>query len=344
MTDLGLKQKPTRLNQRWLSAIDRLLIAGIKLGPAGKKDAINKVLQLVPQWTRGDCWRRLRHLRTTPALNLPEQPKRCTQPDGKQHSSKRRVSRPWTSADDDRLLNWAGYEPVSKIAHRLRRSEHAIRSRMGALGMSAKVSDGWSLRSLRKLLRVSPHRLRLLIGSGLLRARDPRVTAASLASFVQIHLSSLGPAVTERFTDTRQHNHEGYSTDRAAEILGVSMERIQALICHGQLKIVDPFVTDRHFEEFCSKHSEELNLALMDAATVQWLVKEYGIHPPGDTKGLALARVQKHVLTIRTCQCGREIAGNAYFRHAKACPSTRLSTTRSRPPSGAAPEAQLLAS
>jgi len=43
---------------RWLPELDRLLIVGIKSGPAAKRDAINKVLKLVPELTRGDCWRR----------------------------------------------------------------------------------------------------------------------------------------------------------------------------------------------------------------------------------------------------------------------------------------------
>ncbi len=30
-------------------------------------------------------------------------------------------------------------------------------------------------------------------------------------------------------------------------------------------------------------------------------------------------RAQKHALVVRTCMCGRKIAGNVYFRHAKAC-------------------------
>ena len=46
-----------------LAAIDRLLIAGIKLGPAKKRDAINRVLELVPDWTRVDCWQRINELR-----------------------------------------------------------------------------------------------------------------------------------------------------------------------------------------------------------------------------------------------------------------------------------------
>ena len=95
------------------------------------------------------------------------------------------MSKPWTPADDDRLLNLAGYEPVPKIAQRLGRSVRAVRFRMGALGMSAKVTDGWSLRALQKLLRVGPARLRYLIGHGLLRVRDAHITAASLAGILR---------------------------------------------------------------------------------------------------------------------------------------------------------------
>ena len=162
-----------------LAAIDRLLIAGIKQGPAKKREAINRILELVPEWTRGDCWQRIRHLRKTPELAAfeerhPDKAKKS----GQSGPVRRSSCSPWTPADDDRLLNLAGYEPVKKIAQRLGRSVRAVRFRLGALGMSARVTDGWSLRALRKLLRASPARLRYLIGNGMLRLRDPRILQA----------------------------------------------------------------------------------------------------------------------------------------------------------------------
>src|ERR1700674_4541768 len=66
----SIRNQPA-INPRLLPAIDQLLIAGIKLGPRKKHDAINKILQLVPEWKRGDCWRRIRQLRRTPALATP---------------------------------------------------------------------------------------------------------------------------------------------------------------------------------------------------------------------------------------------------------------------------------
>src|SRR5271157_2390572 len=194
-----------------LAAIDRLLIAGIKQGPAKKRDAINRILELVPEWTRGDCWQRIRHLRKTPELaaledRYPDKAKKS----GKSCPTRRSFSSPWTPADDDRLLNLAGYEPVRKIAQRLGRSVRAVRFRLGALGMSARVTDGWSLRALRKLLRVSPARLRYLIGNGMLRVRDPRISASSLAVFCDQNRASFEPSVRDRVSAALLKGEEGY--------------------------------------------------------------------------------------------------------------------------------------
>ena len=137
--------KGNRTNKR-LAAIDQLLTAGIKQGPAKKREAINRILELVPEWRRGDCWHRIRHLRKATELaalegSHPDKAKRSGETIAVRQPAPRR---PWTPADDDRLLNWAGYEPVKKIAQRLGRSVRAVRFRLGALGISARVTDGWS--------------------------------------------------------------------------------------------------------------------------------------------------------------------------------------------------------
>src|SRR5712692_8047815 len=187
------------INPRLLPAIDQLLTAGIKLGPRKKHEAINKILHLVPEWKRGDCWRRIRQLRRTTALATPNAIHDSEQP-GNNGSSHRPLSRPWLPEDDDKLLDWAGYEPVTKIAQRLGRSVRAVRFRLGALGMSARVKDGWSQRALRKLLRVSPAKLRYLIGTGMLRVRDPRVTTGSLLALCSRNGLSLDHSALDRIT------------------------------------------------------------------------------------------------------------------------------------------------
>ena len=165
-----------------LAAIDRLLIAGIKQGPAKKREAINRILQLVPGWTREDCWQRIRLLRKSPELAGPAEGHTSKAKSPRETRPVRRPpAMPWTPADDDKLLKLAGYETVNKIAQRLGRSERAVRCRLGALGISGKVTDGWSLRTLQTTLRVRRPRLRKLTGIGMLKVRDPRISASSLA-------------------------------------------------------------------------------------------------------------------------------------------------------------------
>jgi hypothetical protein len=309
-------RNPAAINPRLLPAIDQLLIAGIKLGPNKKHEAINKILKLVPEWRRVDCWRRIRQLRRTPALasDAAGQLKK-TDEDGSSHRSR---SRSWLPEDDAKLLDLAGYEPVNEIAERLGRSERAVRFRLGALGMSARVTDCWSQRALRKLLRMSRTRLRQLIANGMLRVRDPRITRASLAA----HRAKDRCAGSSSMSDNIGLSSlcgKPCSWKHAAKALNMEVVDVRMLISEGRLKLVDTFVTDRAFEEFCRKHGSLINMALIDPSTRKWLVSEYGV--PDTVKEKALPRAQKHALIIRACKCGRKIAGNVYYRHIRRCPS-----------------------
>src|SRR5581483_1645489 len=312
----GIVLRPN-INPRFLPAIDRVLILGAKLGPIGRKQAINKVLQLVPEWKRGDCWRRIRQLRRNSLIPHFESQTAQTQTvqSGEPHAELRARTRPWSADEDAKLLDWAGYEPVSKIAQRLGRSVRAVRFRLGALGMSARVTDGWSQRELRKLLRVSPARLRDVIGVGMLRVGDRRITARSMLVLCSSNGSLPDHRAMERLTTTLS-KHAAYSWDRAADLLGIGLEQLQTFICKGKLKVLDPFVTDRSFEEFCRKHSDQINMSLIDSRTAKWLEEEYGVLNGG---GRSLSRAQKHALVVRTCKCGRRITGNIFFKHVKHC-------------------------
>jgi hypothetical protein len=110
---------------------------------------------------------------------------------------------------------------------------------------------------------------------------------------------------------------DAYPWERAADLLGIAVEQLQKFICKGELKVLDPFVTERSFEEFCRKHGDQINMSLIDAATAKWLVSEYGVS--SGSNGRQVSCAQKHALVIRTCKCGRKIAGNIFFKHVKHC-------------------------
>ena len=192
--------------------------------------------------------------------------------------------------------------------------------------MSARVKDGWSQRGLRKLLRMSRVRLRYLVASGMLRVRDPRITAASLSAWRAKNrpaiASSYIPAVRAASISVEGACH----WKRAAKILNMEVADVQKLIATGQLKLMDTFVTDRSFEDFCRKHGNEINMTLIDPATRKWLMREYGVS--ASANGETVPRAQKHALVIRQCNCGRKIAGNVYFRHVRHCRFSPLQSMR----------------
>jgi len=68
----------------------------------------------------------------------------------------------------------------------------------------------------------------------------------------------------------------------------------------------------------------------MDPATAKWLASEYGVTNAAE-KSRSVSRAQKHALVVRTCACGRKIAGNVYFRHVKICPSAVAAGSRNHP-------------
>ena len=181
------------------------------------------------------------------------------------------------------------------------------------------MTDGWSSRALQRMLRVSPATLRRFIASGALRLRDPRVSAHSVEAYCEKFRASIEPSGLEKITAALASGDEGYSWERAADLLGVTVTQVQTWIATGQLKVVNSFVTDRAFQDFCKQYGHEFNMALIDPGIRQWLINEYGVPRPADSGNGSVSRAKKHALVMRACKCGRKIAGNAYFRHFKAC-------------------------
>ena len=157
----------------------------------------------------------------------------------------------------------------------------------------------------------------------MLRVRDPRITGGSLAYLCDKKNPGENSNHRAKAAIVEQN---AYSWKRAAKLLGITVEDTQKLIAEGQLKLIDTFVTDRSFEDFCRKHGSEINLSLMDPATRRWLMDEYGISEAAD--GKLVPRAQKHALIVRECRCGRKIAGNVYFRHLRHCRALTRATDR----------------
>jgi hypothetical protein len=292
--------------RNWPPEIKELLREGYQQGGEKKRQAIKAVRALYPGLPSNACSRFARRQGWIP---------KATQIRGR---------RPWTELEERKLWELAGYETAARIAERLGRSEGAVRFRLKSLGLSVKVKDGWSFRALQEMLHVGPSKLRRFIADGSLRVRDPRISAKSFVALREDGIAA-GSAPTEAVGGVPpklRKNANGYSWGSAARLLSVDVGQVREWIVEGKLKIVDGFVTERAFQDFCKKRGSELNCALLGNEVRDWLVDGYSLAISDETVSPPVPGNQKHALVTRRCPgCRRAMRGNIFFRHLKTCTS-----------------------
>lgn len=295
--------------RNWPPEIKELLREGYQEGGQRKRQAIKAVRELYP--------------------GLPSHsPSRFARRQGwlKNTAADHKV-RPWTKQEERKLWELAGYEPAKRIGERLGRSEEAVRYRLKVLGLSVRVKDGWSFRALQGLLHVGPSKLRRFVAAGSLRVRDPRISASSLADLWERRIASttlpLEDEANETLRKKLRKNPSAYSWGSAARLLRVSVEQVRAWIENGELRIVDGFVTERAFQDFCRKCGAELNGGLLGDEVRDWLVDGYALPSAAEKNAGSVPPSEKHALVTRQCpKCRTRMRGNVFFRHVKTCKGT----------------------
>lgn len=299
----GNGQGPT--SSIWTPEITQVLEEGYRLGGRKKTEAINQILQMCPGLKRHSVSKYAR--------------RQSWGGYSKEHGRFGRRSA-WNELQRKELFHLAGCEPAKKIAQRLQHTEAAVRWQLRALGLAARVKDGYSLRSLQKTLHLGLDRLHRYVATESLRVRDPRISSESLGAFLADHEAEFGPGVREQGSALLLSGSDGYSGTKVARLLGVEVSRVAELIGSGALRVLDSSVTERAFQSFLRKHGAELNFELIDSDTRKWLADEYGVGVKSAPSNGSIERFQKHALKLRACpKCGREMRGNAYFVHFAAC-------------------------
>jgi hypothetical protein len=105
-----------------------------------------------------------------------------------------------------------------------------------------------------------------------------------------------------------------------AKALSVSLQTIEGYIVQGALKLYDPRITERSVKNFCRRNGSLVNYDFLNKETRSWLESSMDlVRNQGKALARGLEAARKHARTVRKCRCGREVRGNAFFRHIKIC-------------------------
>jgi len=320
----------------WDPEDDQLLRAGYERGWSGKRDAVAELLRRHPNWRPHIIWKRAATLRL-----VQRTPRRGHE----------RSQHPWSEEDDRILLNLSGYKDVRVIGKKLHRSANAVRSRLGVLGKSSRAhKEGYAQRTLSEELHLGRRTIRHLIVEGLLEVRDPRITRESLKDLSNLEIvpttlsqlvqesavladnrSGLGDRSLDRLNisvpdipGAGPTSTKGSRAKRVwmevAKALSISPQRVEGYIMQGALKFYDPRITERSVKSFCRRNGSLVNYDFLNEETRSWLESSMDlVRNGGEAVARKLEAARKHARTVRKCSCGREVRGNAFFRHIKTC-------------------------
>jgi hypothetical protein len=320
----------------WSAEDDQILSRGYERGWSGKQEAVRELLKRHPDWRAHIIWRRAAKLQLIRKISNRRQ---------------ERSRSAWSENDDRVLLNLAGYKTSRVIAKILHRSEAAVRYRLTLLGKSSRVHlEGFARHALALDLHLASSTIQRLIAEGLLEVRDPRITRESVDSLcksgrldaMRQNCAQASDSPTPRpdaeesilaVSDPPAQNSTGWpvpsgNSSRARRVwaevarsLGVAVETVQKFVARGVLKVHDPTITEQSLRKFCRRYGSLINYDFLNRETREWLQSSMDwVRTAGEPASRRLLPLRKHAQLVRQCsKCGREIRGNAFFRHAKRC-------------------------
>lgn len=95
--------------------------------------------------------------------------------------------RRWTTEELRILEERAGQATPKALAVKLNRTHDSVKARMKELGLSARISKGYTQDDLRQLLGVSARSIKKWLALGWLRLVQERIPEASVIRFLRLH-------------------------------------------------------------------------------------------------------------------------------------------------------------
>jgi hypothetical protein len=182
----------------------------------------------------------------------------------------------WTAMDQKRFAAMAEHRSVVEIAQALGRSIKAVRWRLGAQSLSARVDGMWSLRRLASTFHVGQATLRHWIAEHAIRVRDAHITGDSLLAYCTNDSCRHACVVRNDTTSFAIQPEQRYSWKDATRLLGGNIKAVRRGVARGMLKLRDTRVSDHALESFCRHHAAgRLHRVLIDPAIHRWLMSEY---------------------------------------------------------------------
>jgi len=223
----------------------------------------------------------------------------------------------WLPSLDELLMQGyaSGWRGKSEVIKEILRQcpelpRHVIWKRASRLGVTqkrqaneAKTQYGrWSADEDKLLLQLCGEYPARLIGEKLHRSERA------------VRLRLLRLAGSSSFRD-------GYKQTEISRDLGVSPATVRRWVVLGWLNLRGRRITDRSFRQFCREHGSEINFDSLSKDMKSWLTGEMGLaRDPSAEVPDKWYSIRKHALSTKSCpRCGRQIRGNAYYRHVKTC-------------------------
>jgi len=180
----------------WTRELEEILRMGYRRGPLGAREAIRKILEARPGWSRTAIWARAHRLGIT--------------------VKRRHRPRPWTEQEERYVVMHATVTPNRVIAKRLKRSEAAIRAKIRDLGYSSRYEGGFTGTRIAELLHVSRHTVRHWMQKGWLGKNwGGRISEASFRAFLENHADQIRFETLTREARDWLYEETGFGTANA---------------------------------------------------------------------------------------------------------------------------------